>query len=47
MKYDDNRNCNYWELTIVRLLYILIMSRIGVVDGNERAYMHRLKEELF
>lgn len=47
MKYNDNRDCNYWEITIVRLLYILVMSRIGVVDGNKRAYMHRLKEELF
>lgn len=47
MKYDINRNCNYFELTLIRLIYILVMSRIGVIDGNKRAYLHRLGETLF
>ena len=36
MKYDNNRDCNYFELTLIRLLYILVMSRIGIVDENEQ-----------
>ena len=47
MKYDNNRDCNYFELTLIRLLYILVMSRIGIVDGNKRAYLHRLGSNLF
>ena len=47
LKYNNNRDCNYFELTLIRLLYILVMSRVGVVDGNKRAYLHCLGGKLF
>lgn len=46
MKYDGNRNCNRYELTVLKLLYLIAKQNWNNYDGNERAYLHRLKKEL-
>ncbi|WP_458454384.1 hypothetical protein [Methanobrevibacter sp.] len=46
MKYDGNRNCNRYELTVLKLLYLIAKQNYANYNGNERAYLHNLKEEL-
>ena len=46
MKYDNNRDCNYFEITLLRLLFLIAHVKIGF-SGEDFAYMHKLKKELF
>lgn len=46
MKYDWNRNCNRYEITVLKLLYLIAKQNTNNYTGNERAYLNRLKEEL-
>ncbi|MBO5180139.1 MAG: hypothetical protein J6B87_07345 [Clostridia bacterium] len=47
--YTD-KNINYiwgYRMTVLRLLFLIATSSIFGIDGNKRAYLHRLEKELF
>ena len=36
-----------FRMTLLRLLFIIATKRLMEIDGNQRAYLHRLKKGLF
>lgn len=38
---------SWFELTVLRLLWIIAIKRVFECDGNKRAYLRRLEKELF
>lgn len=48
-KYND-KNIKYiwgYRMTVLRLLFLITTQSIFGIDGNKRAYLHRLEKELF
>jgi len=45
----DEKIRDIWDyrMTVLRLLFLLVTQSIFGVDGNKRAYLHRLEKELF
>lgn len=36
-----------FRMTVLRLLFLIATQSIFGIDGNKRAYLHRLEKELF
>lgn len=36
-----------YRMTVLRLLFLITTKSIFGIDGNKRAYLHRLEKELF
>lgn len=45
--YRYPHGVSWFELTVLRLLWIIAIKRVFECDGNKRAYLHRLEKELF
>ena len=45
----DEKITDVWNfrMTVLRLLFLIATQSIFGIDGNKRAYLHRLEEELF
>ena len=35
-----------YRMTVLRLLFLIVIKSIFGIDGNKRAYLHRLEKEL-
>lgn len=49
MTIDDKNIKDIWDyrMTVLRLLFLIATQSMFGVDGNKRAYLHRLEKELF
>lgn len=45
--YKYPHGLSFFEVTVILLLWIIAVKGIFNVDGNKRAYLHRLEKELF
>ena len=46
MKYNNNRDCNYFEMTLLRLLFVIARVRVGHSEEEFR-FMRSIEKQLF
>ena len=45
--YRYPHGLSWFEVTVIRLLWVIAVKGVFNVDGNKRAYLRRLEKELF
>ena len=44
--YKYPHGLSWFEVTVIRLLWVIAVKGLFNIDGNKRAYLHRLEKEL-